>query len=102
VLCCVGCLSFTADVWKSPNGQPFLGITVHWIGKDWQIHSLLMDMVPISGKHTGEKSCGLFKKACSELGVLPKLLAVTVVWRHAHCVGCAGRWSRRGCDSTVV
>ena len=72
-----GRLSFTADVWTSPNGQAFLGITVHWIDRNWKIRSLLMDIPPISGKHSGENLCGIFKRACDEFGVLPKLLAVT-------------------------
>jgi hypothetical protein len=72
-----GCLSFTADVWTSPNGLAFLGITVHWIDWNWKIHSLLMDIPPISGKHTGENLSGIFQRACDEFGVLHKLLAVT-------------------------
>src|SRR5262249_1836596 len=47
------------------------------VEKLWQIHSLLMDVVPISGKHTGENLCGTFMKACDDLGVLHKLLAIT-------------------------
>ena len=30
-----GKLSFTVDVWTSANMEPFLGITVHWIDKEW-------------------------------------------------------------------
>lgn len=72
-----GRLSFAVDAWTSPSAQAFLGITVHWIDAEWQLHSLLMDMPPLTGRHTGSNLCAAFTTACHDFGVLPKLLAVT-------------------------
>jgi hypothetical protein len=72
-----GRLSFAIDAWTSPNMQAFLGITVHWIDAQWQLHHLLLDMPLLSGRHSGENLCATFEATCRDFGVLPKLLATT-------------------------
>ena len=56
-----GKLSFTADVWTSANVEPFLGVTVHWIDKEWCLQDMLLDLVPLEGSHTGESLCAAFR-----------------------------------------
>jgi hypothetical protein len=72
-----GRLSFAVDAWTSPNMYAFLGIVAHWTDVEWQPRNLLMDLPSIEGRHTGENLCDIFKKACDDLGMLPKLLAIT-------------------------
>jgi hypothetical protein len=72
-----GKLSFTADVWTSANMEPFLGVTVHWIDKEWCLQDMLLDLVPLEGSHTGESLCAAFVDVCLDFGILTKLLAVT-------------------------
>jgi hypothetical protein len=72
-----GRLSFGVDAWTSPNMQAFLGITVHWIDADWQIRNMLLALVPLAGRHTGENLCGAFTAVCRDFGVMTKLLAIT-------------------------
>jgi hypothetical protein len=72
-----GCLSFGIDGWTSPKQDPFQGTVAHWIDANWQLRSLVLDMAPLTGSHTGENLCASFMKSCNELGVLPKLLAIT-------------------------
>jgi len=72
-----GKLSFSLDVWTSVNMEPFLGITVHWIDEEWRLQGMLLDLVPLEGKHTGESLCTAFVDVCSDFGILTKLLAVT-------------------------
>jgi hypothetical protein len=72
-----GKLSFSVDVWTSANKDAFLGITVHWIDKEWCLRDMLLDFVPLSGPHSGENLCAVFAGVCSDFGILSKLLAVT-------------------------
>jgi hypothetical protein len=72
-----GKLSFSIDVWTSVNMEPFLGITVHWIDKEWRLQDMLLDLVPLEGPHTGKMLCAAFVGVCSDFGILTKLLAVT-------------------------
>jgi len=72
-----GRLSFAIDAWTSPTMQAFLGITVHWIDADWRMHSLLLDMATLTGRHTGENLCTTFRAVCHDFGVMTKVLAIT-------------------------
>jgi hypothetical protein len=72
-----GTISFTVDMWTAPNMEPFLGITAHWINKEWRLQSVLLDLVSIEGPHRGEELCEAFVDVCLEFGILTKLLAVT-------------------------
>ena len=44
-------ISFTTDIWTSPNDLAFMAITAHWISADFVIHSMLMDFVELFGSH---------------------------------------------------
>jgi hAT family C-terminal dimerisation region/Domain of unknown function (DUF4413) len=72
-----GRLSFAVDAWSSRNAHAFLGITVHWIDAEWQLHHQLLDIPPLDGPHSGENLCHTFVGACRGFDVLPKLLAIT-------------------------
>jgi hypothetical protein len=71
-----GKISFTVDVWTSANMEPFLGVTAHWIDKEWRLQDTLLDLVPLEGSHTGESLCAAFVGVCSDFGILTKLLAI--------------------------
>ena len=34
----VSCLGFTTDLWTSGAGEPFMGLTIHLIDKNWHLH----------------------------------------------------------------
>jgi hAT family C-terminal dimerisation region/BED zinc finger len=72
-----GCISFAIDSWTSPNSQAFLGITAHWIDHDWTMQSLLLNLVPLRGSHSGANLCSEFIATCQDFGVLTKLRAIT-------------------------
>ena len=72
-----GKLSFTVDGWTSPATQAFLGITVHWIDKQWRLRELLLDFVPLEGSHTAENLTLVFIATCDKFDILPKILAIT-------------------------
>jgi len=45
-------VSFTTDCWTSPNNLAFMGVTAHYIDKDWNIQVTTLDFLPLSGPHT--------------------------------------------------
>ena len=73
----LGMISFALDVWTSPNVYSFLAITAHWITEDWELKDTLIDFVDLSGPHSEENLCNAFVASCRELGILPKIFAIT-------------------------
>jgi len=47
----LGKISFTLDIWTSPSTKSFLGITAHYIDKDWKLRNVLVDFIQIFGKN---------------------------------------------------
>jgi hypothetical protein len=50
-LCKVDSISFTSDAWTAPNIKSLMGITAHWITKDWELCELLLAVPAVKGKH---------------------------------------------------
>jgi hypothetical protein len=46
-------ISYTTDVWTSPNMVPFMSITAHWIDEEWNKREVLIAFEEIRGIHTG-------------------------------------------------
>lgn len=44
----------TTDLWTSAADHPYLSLTVHFIGKSWELKSYCLDTVPLLIDHTGE------------------------------------------------
>ncbi|RUS18038.1 hypothetical protein BC937DRAFT_89208 [Endogone sp. FLAS-F59071] len=65
-----GKLSFTT----SPNMQPFLDITIHWISRNWELYNCLLNFVQLSGAYSSENLDKVFINSCQELGILAKLI----------------------------
>src|SRR2546421_133483 len=57
-------LSFTLDTWTSSNILPFLGITAHWITRDWQLKEILLDFCMLYRPHSGENLAEVFECCC--------------------------------------
>jgi len=68
-----GKISFTIDIWTSPNVISFLGITGHWIDSNWQLQTLTLDFVKLEGPHSGENIAEVFINCIQELGVTTKV-----------------------------
>lgn len=41
------------DCWTSQSQHAFLGISIHFINKDWQMEAFLLDLVDLRRRHTG-------------------------------------------------
>ncbi|CAB5175595.1 unnamed protein product [Rhizophagus irregularis] len=71
-----GRLSFTVDAWTSKNQIPFLGISVHWINKKWELKCTTLDFCVLSGSHTGANLSEKFLNTLQDFGVITKILAI--------------------------
>ncbi|CAG8853338.1 3596_t:CDS:1, partial [Gigaspora margarita] len=55
-------ISFTSDLWTSPNNKVFICLTVHYIDEYWTLKETLIDFSLLNRKHTGINiSNGFFK-----------------------------------------
>jgi len=66
-------ISFTTDVWTSPNDLAFMAITA-----TLDIHSILIKFVELLGSHSGVNIEKAFSESLIEFNVFDKKLAVTV------------------------
>jgi hypothetical protein len=66
-------ISFTLDAWTSPNYMAFLGITAHWITKDWELKEILIDFYKLVGTHSGENLAEAFLTCVNEFDILTKV-----------------------------
>ena len=71
-------ISFTTDIWTSPNDLAFMAITAHWISADFNIHSMLIDFVELFGSHSGVNIEKAFSQSLLEFNVFHNKLAITL------------------------
>lgn len=74
-----GKFSFTVDGWTSKNVHPFMAIRAHWISKEWEHKSILLDLSYIDGDHSGLHYSKIFM-ACLERFNIPlsKVMCITM------------------------
>jgi len=53
------CIMF--DGWDGGDslGQ-IIGVTYNWVDQEWNLHSALLDLIPVAGNHTGAAHCVVF------------------------------------------
>ena len=66
-------ISFTTDIWTSPNQIEYMAITYHYIDEDFKLKAGLLDFFPFPGSHTGEDIGRMF-------------VEVLVKFNHACCL----------------
>jgi len=70
--------SFTTDCWTSPNNLGFLGITVHWVDKQFELQSMTLAFAPLKKSHCGTELARGFKVVLRDFGLLWKIMAITL------------------------
>jgi len=65
----------TAEVW-SARRRSFMGVTCHWITKDFQRKSILLSLQRFPGKHTSDKIAELLSKVFSSYCLNDKIISV--------------------------
>ncbi len=69
-----GKISFTMDIWTSPTTKSFLSITAHFLNKEWELQSIIVDFVQIYGSHTGENIKNIFISCLNDLLIQNKVI----------------------------
>jgi hypothetical protein len=67
-------ISFTMDLWTSPNNKAFVSCTAHYIDKEWNFHELLVDFGLMRGKHEGANIAEGFIDVLRKYGLMTKVL----------------------------
>ena len=63
-------ISFTTDIWTSPNQVEYMAITYHYINDDFNLKSGLLDFFPFPGSHTGEDIARMFVQVLIKFGIV--------------------------------
>ena len=76
-------MSLTFDSWTSLNGDPFLGVTAHYIislpdnPQHWELKTEQLAFTPIVGNHRGENIAKILLETIDAFGLRSKV--------HIHC-----------------
>jgi len=69
--------SATSDTWTSASGEPFLGLTIHFINSDWKLIDLSLALRHFPPPHTAEQYEELFGAILEENNLLEDHLLTT-------------------------
>jgi hypothetical protein len=69
-----GYISFILDEWISKNQISFLGISVHWISKNWELKNVILDFKKLNGPHSGENIANVFFNTIKEYNIATKVI----------------------------
>lgn len=73
-----GKISFTIDGWTSYEGRSYYGITAHFVGDDWKLHSMAVDFVPALGEHSGKAIARIFFECIEKYELQERVQGITV------------------------
>lgn len=71
-------ISYSVDVWTAANWLAFLGVTAHWMDREFELHSTIFDFIPITGRHTGDNLGELFFESLKKAGTLKKVCELSL------------------------
>ncbi len=72
-----GKAAFTSDMWTASNGTAFLSLTIHYIDASWELKSFLLDIIPMSVRHSGANIADAIMAVLYEFDLVEKTLALT-------------------------
>ncbi|XP_066598831.1 uncharacterized protein [Prorops nasuta] len=75
---CHSKISYTIDGWTSIAGKSFFGVTAHYIDRDWNYKSRVLDFIPSHGRHTGADIASIFYECLHDMDLKNKILGITV------------------------
>ncbi|CAI5987867.1 unnamed protein product [Closterium sp. NIES-64] len=74
----LGCrVSFTIDMWTSPNNRAWLVVTGHWIDEGYQLRTLVFEFQEIHGRHTGKQMARVVEDTVVQWGLETRCLGFT-------------------------
>ena len=73
-----GRISLTTDAWSGNNKMDYIAVTGHYITKDFETHSLLLDILEITEPvHSGAYLCKKLVEVTDRLGITCAIMSVT-------------------------
>ena len=76
----------TTDLWTSRATHPYLGCTVHFIDRSWELQSVCIVTVPLFEDHTGENITESLLDIMTNWNLFPDQLIVTTTDNGANFV----------------
>ena len=70
-------VSFTCDLWTSPNQKAILAVTVHWVEEKSELKELLLDAMEMNGAHSGQNIASHIIKNFSDFDLKEKIFCIT-------------------------
>lgn len=71
-------ISFTSDLWTSPNNKAFISATAHYIDDNWNLQQTIIDFGLMGGRHEGTNIADGFFKILKDYEITSKCLAITL------------------------
>jgi hypothetical protein len=72
----LGKISFTVDMWSSAGMQPYLSVTIHWLGwKEEQVllRQALLAFRRVRGAHSGQRLARIIFDICEKAAIIEKV-----------------------------
>lgn len=67
-------IAIASDLWTSKNSVfAFAGVVAFWIDDNWNLQEYVIELLPLSGDHSGKASGKLIFKALRKRGIDTKL-----------------------------
>ena len=67
-------IAIASDLWTSKNSvYAFAGTVAFWINDNWELRETVLELLPLSGDHSGKASGKLIFKALQRRGIETKL-----------------------------
>ncbi|CAG8617048.1 10664_t:CDS:2, partial [Dentiscutata erythropus] len=67
----------TTDAWTSCTNLGFLAITLHWIDETWTMKRILLDMIPLHERHTGNYLTEKIVETISSYNIGSRIVSAT-------------------------
>jgi hypothetical protein len=67
-------IAIASDLWTSKNSvYVFASVVIFWIDDNWELRECVLELLPLSGDHSGKASGKLIFKALRQRGIDSKL-----------------------------
>ena len=72
-----GKIALTSDMWTASNNHAFLSLTIYYVNSLWQLKSFLLDIIPMTVRHTGTNMADAIMTVLHDFDLAEKALALT-------------------------
>ena len=70
-------MCLTADAWSSSAYKGYIVITDHCIDSEWELQSIVLDLLRFSTPHTGEEASSMIFEAIEQWNLVANVLTIT-------------------------